>query len=88
MVRNQLQNYVRNVLCDLKFANLKGILDLCAKLVETNKCNTFDMVYKFLNLTLVLPVATTSVKRNFSAMKFVKSQLCNKMSDQWLNDVL
>jgi len=35
-----------------------------------------------------LPVATASVEYVFSAMKFVKSQLCNKMGDQWLNDPL
>ncbi|RCW19135.1 hypothetical protein GLYMA_12G115000v4 [Glycine max] len=75
VVRHQLQNY------------LKGLSDLCAKLVETKKCNTFDIVYRLLKLALVLPVATASVVHVFSAMKFVKSQLCNKMGDQWLNDL-
>ncbi|XP_057426549.1 uncharacterized protein LOC130719980 [Lotus japonicus] len=88
VVRHQLQNYVRNVRSDPKFAKLKGLSDLCAKLVETKRCNTFDIVYKLLKLALVLPVATASVERVFSAMKFVKSQLCNKMGDQWLNDRL
>jgi len=41
----QLKNYVTNVRFDPKFAKLKGLSDLCAKLVETNKCNTFAMVY-------------------------------------------
>jgi hypothetical protein len=41
-----------------------------------------------LKLALVLPVATASVRLIFSAMNLVKSQLCNKMSDQWLNDRL
>jgi hypothetical protein len=35
-----------------------------------------------------LPVATASAKRVFAAMKFVKNQLCNKMSNWWLNDCL
>jgi hypothetical protein len=39
-------------------------------------------------LALVLPVATASVRLIFSAMNLVKSQLCNKMSDQWLIDRL
>jgi len=34
----QLKNYVTNVLSDPKFAKLKGLSDLCAKLVETNNC--------------------------------------------------
>jgi hypothetical protein len=46
------------------------------------------MVYMLLKMALVLPVATTSMERVFSAMKFVKSQWCDKMSDQWLNDPL
>jgi len=65
-----------------KFAKLKGLSDLCAKLVETNKCNTFAMIYKLLKLTLLLPVATASVEHDFSAIKIVKSNLCNKMGDQ------
>jgi hypothetical protein len=46
------------------------------------------VVYKLLKLALILPVATKSVERVFSAMKYVKSQLINKMDDQWLNDHL
>ena len=56
--------------------------------MKTKKCNTFDIVYRLLKLALVLPVATASVERVFLTIKFVKSQLCNKMDDQWLNDHL
>jgi len=34
----QLKNYDTNVLCDPKFAKLRGLSDLCPKLMETNKC--------------------------------------------------
>ncbi|CAM8906239.1 unnamed protein product [Rhodiola kirilowii] len=88
VVRHQLRNYVRNVRGDPNFAELKGLSDLCVKLVETNKCTTFDLLYKLLKLALILPVATASVERVFSGMNYVKSQLCNKMGDQWLNDRL
>ena len=81
-LRHQLKNYVTNVRSDPKLAKFKGLLDLCAKLVETNKCNTFVMVYKLLKLALLLSVATASVEHIFSAMKIVKSNLCNKMGDQ------
>jgi len=80
--RRQLKNYITNVRSDPKFAKLKGLSELCAKLVETNKCNTFAMVYELLKLALFLPVATASVKRVFSAIKVVKSNLCNKMGDE------
>ena len=73
-LRHQLRNYVTNVRSDLKFAKLKGLSDLYAKLVETNKCNTFDMIYKLLKLTLLLPVATANVERVSSTMKVVKTE--------------
>jgi hypothetical protein len=85
VVRHQLRIYVRDVWQDTNFANLKELSDLCAKLVETNKCSKYALVYKLLKLDLVLPVAIASVKHVFSAMNLVKSRLCKKMSDQWLN---
>jgi hypothetical protein len=33
-------------------------------------------------------MATTSVERAFSAMNIIKSDLRNKMSDDWLNDLI
>ena len=78
---HHMMNYVINVQFDQKFIKLKGFLDFFAKLAETNKCNTFAMVYKLLKLALFLPVVIISVERVFSIMKVVKSPLCNKMSD-------
>ncbi|XP_076942844.1 uncharacterized protein LOC143612849 [Bidens hawaiensis] len=37
------------------------------------------------SLALVLPVATASVERSFSAMKRIKSSLRNRISDDFLN---
>jgi hypothetical protein len=87
VMRHQLRNYVRNVRGDPNFAKTKGLSDLCAKFVKTNKSTTFALVYKLVKLALILPVATTSVERVLS-MKYVKSQLSNKMGDQWLIDRL
>jgi hypothetical protein len=36
--------------------------------------------YRLIELALVLPVATASVERAFSAMKIIKTELRNKMS--------
>lgn len=33
-------------------------------------------------------MATASVERAFSAMKIIKTELRNKMSDGWLNDLM
>ncbi|XP_061368801.1 uncharacterized protein LOC133311724 [Gastrolobium bilobum] len=39
-------------------------------------------------LALTLPVATASVERAFSAMKYIKTALRNRIGDEWLNDCL
>jgi hypothetical protein len=43
------------------------------------------LVYRLIELTLWLPVATARVERDFSAMNTIKTELRNKMSDGWLN---
>ena len=48
----------------------------------------YDMVYELLKLVLLLPVATVSVERVFSAMVLVKTKLRNKMGDSFLDDCL
>ena len=35
-----------------------------------------------------LPIATATIERSFSAMKYIKNELCNRMGDQWMNDCL
>ncbi|CAN6557123.1 unnamed protein product [Malus baccata var. baccata] len=69
-----------------EFSSLRGISDLAKELVKTGRCESYMLVYKLLTLALVLPVATASVERAFSAMKIVKTPLRNKMGDQWLSD--
>ena len=41
-----------------------------------------------MKLVLTLPVATATVERSFSAMKYIKNELRNRMGDQWMNDCL
>jgi hypothetical protein len=63
-------------------------LSLSLKLVETNKYNHFKLVYLLLKFLLILPIATASVERVFSAMNHVETSLRNKMGDRYLNDCL
>jgi hypothetical protein len=48
----------------------------------------FSLVYRLIELALLLPVATATVERVSSAMKIIKTKLRNKMSDGWLNDLM
>ena len=46
------------------------------------------MVYHQIELALPLLVVITYVERVFSTMKSVKTELRNKIGDEWLNDSL
>jgi hypothetical protein len=49
----------------------------------------FLLVYRLIELALLLPVATISLEmRAFSAMNIIKTDLCNKIGDEWLNDLM
>ncbi|KAL7235438.1 hypothetical protein ACSBR1_018852 [Camellia fascicularis] len=85
---NQLQNYIVDMRSSNEFSELKGIGDLTRKLVETKKDIVYPLVYLLVKLALILPVATATVERAFSTMKFIKNRLRNRMGDQWLNDCL
>ncbi|XP_012851943.1 PREDICTED: zinc finger MYM-type protein 1-like [Erythranthe guttata] len=87
-LENQLENYIRDVKSDQEFSNMSGASRLAEKLVAKRKNVTYPLVYLLLKLSLILPVATASVERIFSAMKIVKLELRNRMGDQMLNDVL
>ncbi|XP_044948731.1 uncharacterized protein LOC123398314 [Hordeum vulgare subsp. vulgare] len=85
---HELRIYIDKVRVDKRFANLDGIADLAKKLVDTKKHLAFPLVYQLLKLVLILPVATASVERCFSAMNIVKCVLRNKMGDKFMSDSL
>ena len=57
-------------------------------MVKTGRHRAYPLVYKLLKLALILPVSTATVERCFSKLKLVKTNLCNKMGDDFLNDAL
>ena len=48
----------------------------------------YPLVSLLVKLVLTISVATVTVERSFSAMKYIKNELCNRMGDQWMNDCL
>jgi hypothetical protein len=85
---NQLETYIIDMRSSEEFATLKGIGQLAEKMVEMKKDITYPLVYSLVTLSLILPVATATVERAFSAMNIVKNRLRNRMGDQWMNDCL
>jgi hypothetical protein len=88
LLRTQLQNYIRNVRRSEEFCQCHDVAMLAKKMVELEKDKTFPLVYRLIELTLILPVGTASVERIFSAMKIIKTDLRNKISDDWLSDLM
>ncbi|KAH7660955.1 Ribonuclease H-like protein [Dioscorea alata] len=80
--------FIYDVRHDADFINVGDLGGFARKMVETGKHIIFPLIYRLIELALVLPVATASVERVFSAMNIVKTDLRNKMGDEWMNDSL
>ncbi|KAL9856982.1 putative transcription factor and/or regulators TTF-type(Zn) family [Arabidopsis thaliana] len=65
---HQLEIYLDNVKNDERFTDLKCLGDLARVMVETRKHLSHPLVYRLLKVSLILPVATATVERCFSAM--------------------
>ncbi|XP_009610284.2 uncharacterized protein [Nicotiana tomentosiformis] len=85
----ELDNYIDYVReMNNAFSNLKGFGDLSKTLVKTNIHKTWGLIYLLVKLSLILPVATATVERAFSSMKFIKNDLRSRIGDDFLNDCL
>uniref|UniRef100_A0A0D3EB51 TTF-type domain-containing protein n=1 Tax=Brassica oleracea var. oleracea TaxID=109376 RepID=A0A0D3EB51_BRAOL len=87
-LEQQLDIYLDNVQKDERFTNLESLGDLARVLVDTRKHLSHPLVYRLLKLCLILPVATASVERCFSAMNIVKTTSRNSIGDEFLSDCL
>ncbi|KAK1591673.1 hypothetical protein Q3G72_011480 [Acer saccharum] len=87
-LEDQPDNYIADMRSSIEFSKLNGLSELARKMVEKKKDKVFPLVYLLLTLALLLPVATAIVERVFFAMNIVKTNLRNRMGDEWLNDSL
>ena len=60
---------------DPDFLSCHDLGNLAVKMVQTDRHTAFPLVYRLIELALILPVATTSVERAFSAMNIIKTDL-------------
>uniref|UniRef100_A0A9I9EEN7 TTF-type domain-containing protein n=1 Tax=Cucumis melo TaxID=3656 RepID=A0A9I9EEN7_CUCME len=83
--KEKLQTHVQQLIvldfCYNKVFHFVGIMKLKIQKIKS-------LVYRLLTLALILPVTTATVERTFSAMSIIKTQLHNRMEDQWMNDCL
>ena len=74
---SQLQNYIFDMHSNNLFSELQGVDELAEKLVKTWKHKTYPLVNLLVKLVLTLLVATGTVERSFSIMKYIKNELRN-----------
>jgi hypothetical protein len=87
-IKEQLETYVVHVRRHVLFSTCVDVQSLAMKMVQTDKHFVFPLVYKLIELALILPVSTASVERAFSAMSIIKTKLRNKINDEWFNDLM
>uniref|UniRef100_A0A0A9E7R8 HAT C-terminal dimerisation domain-containing protein n=1 Tax=Arundo donax TaxID=35708 RepID=A0A0A9E7R8_ARUDO len=85
VLREQLDIFIDDARVDPIFTSCHDLGNLAIKMVQTDRHNAHPLVYRLIELALILPVATATVERAFSAMKIIKTELRNKMSNDWLN---
>ncbi|XP_016576554.2 uncharacterized protein LOC107874226 [Capsicum annuum] len=85
-LKNQLTNYIIDVRdIDKRFSNLNGLGYLSKRLVQIKKHCCYPLVFRLVKIELLLPVATASIERAFSAIKFIKNELRSRMNDDFLS---
>ena len=88
VLEKELYHFEYNVVQDPEFKKLKSLFDLCQWLVRTGNSEYYKLVYRMVRLVLTLPISTATTKQAFSAMKAVKTNLQNKMKNDFLTDSL
>jgi hAT family C-terminal dimerisation region len=85
-LRGELGTFISDMRNSSKFSNYHDLAMFVIQMVETEGHLCFPLVYHLIELALILPMTTTTVERAFSAMNIIKTKLCNKMGDEWMND--
>ena len=85
VLENELYHFEHNVVQDPEFKKLKSLSKLSQWLVRTGNSKHYKLVYRMVKLVLTLLVSTTiTTTERFSAMKIVKTDIRNKMKNDFL----
>ncbi|KAJ1265154.1 hypothetical protein BS78_08G058000 [Paspalum vaginatum] len=88
LLPSQLKDFIRRVRRSEEFLGCTELPRCSEIIVKAGMHRSYLLVYRLIELTLILPVATASVETVFSAMSIIKTDLHNKMGDEWLNDLM
>ncbi|KAJ1265531.1 hypothetical protein BS78_08G082600 [Paspalum vaginatum] len=88
LLPSQLKDFITRVRRSQEFLGCTELPRCAEIMVQAGMHRSYPLVYRLIELTLILPVATASVERVFLAMSIIKTDLHNKMGDEWLNDLM
>ena len=80
LLRVDLPRFLMNIRRSEEFNGYQNLSTLAQLMVQTTKHTSFQLLYHLIELALILPVATASVERIFSAMKIIKTDLASLIS--------
>ena len=87
-LKKELDIYKYEVVQHSEFKNLKNISKLCQWMVRTRKLEYYPLIYRVVKFVLTLLVSTATIEQAFSAMNVIKTNLRNKMKDEFLSDAM
>ena len=88
LLPGQLKDFINRARRTQNFSGCTEFSKVAEIMVKKTMHTFYPLVYRLIELTLILPVATASVERVFSAMSLIKTDLRSKMEDEWLNDLM
>ena len=88
LLPGQLKDFMYRVRRSKEFLGCTKPPKVAEIMIKAGMNRSYPLVYRLIELTLILPVATASVERVFLAMSLIKTDLRNKMGDEWLNDLM
>ena len=88
VLKKELYHFEHSVVQDPEFKELKSLSELSQWLVRTRNSEHYKLMYRIVRLVLTLPVSTATTERSFLAIKIVKTNLRNRMENDFLTDFL
>ncbi|KAG2622341.1 hypothetical protein PVAP13_3NG269500 [Panicum virgatum] len=88
LLPGQLKDFINRARRTQSFSGCTEFSKVTEIMVKKTMHTSYLLLYRLIELTLILPVATASVERVFSAMSLIKTDLRSKMEDEWLNDLM
>jgi hypothetical protein len=80
-IKDQLRTFIIHVRRVEEFNACYDLASLSKTMVQLKRHIVFPLVYRLIELALLLSVATAMVERAFSAIKIIKTEFRNKMTD-------